>query len=106
MFFLKNFNIEQAHKDTDQLLVVDIDSQSKYSIEEGLCSLIETEFSIIIHWFNKVNLNKVVNTYSTDKDCIINTAHPCTILNNTEEKIEIKIKNLNNVIEAYKKSLD
>jgi hypothetical protein len=106
MFFLSIFDLDKVTLDTDQEISVTVDARSKYTIEEGLCSLIEVENPVFVHWFHKVDLNKVVNAHRADSACIINTAHPCVLINNTDEKIAIEIKNLNNVIETYKKSLD
>ena len=106
MFFLNTFDLEKVSANTDQEISVTVDARSKYTIDEGLCCLIIPENSIFVHWFHKVDLNKVVNAHRADSACIINTAHPCVLINNTDEKIKIEIKNLNNVIETYKKSLD
>lgn len=106
MFFLRVFDLDKTTTDIDQEVVVDIAPRSKYTIEEGLCSLITLDQPVLIHWFHKVDLNKLVNAHKADSDCIVNTAHPCVLINSTDEKIAIVIKNLNNVIEKYKKSLD
>lgn len=106
MFFLNTFNSEKIISDTDQEIIVELYDRSKYSIDEGLCSLIIPQQPIIVHWFHKIDLNKIVNAHKADSACIINTAHPCVLINGTDEKIKIVIKNLNNVIETYKKSLD
>lgn len=106
MFFLKTFDSNKVILDTDTEISVSVDARSKYIIEEGLCSLIEPDQPVIIHWFHKVDLNKIVNAHTADSPCVVNTAHPCVLINNTDEKIKIVIKNLNNVIETYKKSLD
>lgn len=106
MFYLKSYSNNKVIEDIDQDFSITLGAQSKYIIEEGLCSLIIPDHPVLVHWFHKVDLYKLVNAHKADSDCIINTAHPCLLINNTDEKIKIVIKNLNNVIESYKKSLD
>lgn len=106
MFYLKSYSNNKVIQDIDQEFSITLDAQSKYVIEEGLCSLIIADRPMLVHWFHKVDPGKLVNAHKVDSDCIINTAHPCLLINNTDEKIKFVIKNLNNVIESYKKSLD
>ena len=105
MFYLNKYNETKIIEDIDQEISITIDARSKYHIEEGLCSLVIPDRPIIVHWFHKVDLDKIVNAHSANSPCVVNTAHPCVLINNTDEKIKIVIKNLNNVIETYKNLL-
>jgi hypothetical protein len=104
MFYLKNYSVNIEGNDVYQYYSVDITARSKYTIEEGLCSIILPSKKIIVKWFDKIKNDKIVCTHSEDTGCVVNTAHPCVLYNTLDENIQVQIKNLNNVIETYKNS--
>lgn len=104
MFYLKNYSESKIVGDIDQSYSVDIAAQSKYTVEEGLCSIVLPNKKIIVKWFDKTNSNKIVCTHSEDTGCVVNTAHPCVLYNTQDEIVQVQIKHLNNVIETYKNS--
>lgn len=102
MFYLKNYDKAKTDTDFDRDFTVNLAPQSKYTVDEGLCSVILVHSKVIIKWFDKIKSDKLVCSYVEDSDCIINTAHPCSIENKSDNFAQVQIKNLNNVIETYK----
>jgi len=104
MFYLKNYDKEKSSIDLCLDLTIKIEPKSKYTVDEGLCSVIIVDSKVIIKWFNKIKNDKLVCSWVEESDCIINTAHPCFIENASDNYVQVQIKNLNNVIETYKTS--
>ena len=73
------------------------------SLDEGTCSRIITDGEYYIHWFDKINTSDLVCTKSFVGNSIINTSHPLHIINKSNTKsLNIKVVDLNNVIDFYK----
>lgn len=104
MFYLKKYSDLKVASDILQNYYVDIAARSKYTIDEGLCSVIIPSSAVIVKWFHKIKSDRVVCTLSEDTGCVVNTAHPCELHNMLDKKAHVQIKNLNNVIETYKNS--
>jgi len=72
-------------------------------LSEGSCAFIEniTDERVIVHWFDKTDPTKLVNTQELNQPMFINTAHPVTLKNLGDKSAVVRYVDLNTVIENY-----
>lgn len=74
-------------------------------LSEGTCAFIEniTDERVMIHWHDKNDPTKVVQTAELTYPVFINTAHPVTLINLGDKSAVIKYTDLNTVIDHYRR---
>ncbi len=102
MFWLR------AHKDFIQPNEVEMKHKLQFmgekDLSEGSCAYLEplTDERIMIHWYDKEDSTKLVQTAELKKPMFINTAHPVTLKNLGDKTAVVDYVDLNTVIENYR----
>ena len=97
-----------AHKDFIKPDQVEMESRLQFTgrkdLSEGSCAYVEniTDERVVIHWHDKKDPNKLVQTAELSRPMFINTAHPVTLVNLGDKSAVIDYVDLNTVIEQYK----
>ena len=98
----------RAHKDFIQKNEVEMESKLQFvgekQLSEGSCAYVAnlTDERIMIHWYNKEDTRKLVQTAELSRPMIINTAHPVTLKNLGDKSAVVDYVDLNTVIENYR----
>jgi len=72
-------------------------------LSEGSCAYVNnlTDERVVIHWHDKTDTTKLVQTAELERPMIINTAHPVTLKNLGDKSAVVDYVDLNTVIEHY-----
>jgi len=96
-----------AHKDFIKSEQIEFSGKLQFTgskdLSEGSCAYVNnmTDERVVIHWHDKTDTSRLVQTAELERPMIINTAHPVTLKNLGDKSAVIDYIDLNTVIEHY-----